>query len=736
MDFMMVSPDTLAELSLSQDEYQLIIEKLGRKPNNLELGMFGILWSEHCGYKHSKNLLKTLPNDSENVIIGPGEENAGAVSIGDGLAVVMKIESHNHPSAIEPYEGAATGVGGIIRDIFSMGARPIALLNALFFGPLESSNRNRFLFDGVVAGIGGYGNCIGIPDIGGQTTFAQPYSGNPLVNAMCVGIAGEDELVRAKTGGDGNIILLVGADTGRDGIHGATFASVDLTEESEERRTAVQVGNPFLEKILLEACLETAKKGHLIGMQDLGAGGLTSAVIECAASSGSGVEIDVSLVPPRETGMTPYEIMLSESQERMLIIVTPDQVQEVVEIFQKWELSCVQIGKVVEGDTATIKESEIIVGEMPVSALVDAPAYTISGEEDPLMNSIRDLDFSNILFPQDFNSVLIQMLSNGNIASKESVYRQFDHQVGNNTVIPPGYGDAAVLRVKGTTKGIALTVDVNPLACFLDPYVGAAMAVIEAARNLSCVGSTPLAITDCLNFGNPERPHIAYQLKQAVLGMGDAARALGLPVISGNVSLYNESSDGPIFPTPTVGMVGVLENVDQSMGAGFQNSGDKIYLIGSSSLNLPIESLGASTYMNVIHNKLGGVPKTDFESEILVQSFVRESIRNKLLSSAHDISEGGLAVAVAESCLIGNVGASIDLLGHNIESIDASFFGEAPARIIVSVNEKSIPQFEKLTKDKKVPVSFLGLVGGEKLNFGETIELDLADLRTSWDITN
>ena len=628
---MTASDATLAELSLSRDEYDEIVSRMGREPNEVELGMFGILWSEHCGYKHSRLLLRLFPNEAPWVLIGPGEENAGAVSIGDGLAVVMKVESHNHPSAIEPYQGAATGVGGIIRDIFSMGARPIALLNALFFGPLDERPRNRYLFEGVVAGIGGYGNCIGIPDVAGQVSFAPAYSGNPLVNAMCVGIAKENEIIRASTGGAGNALLLVGADTGRDGIHGATFASVDLSEESAERRPAVQVGNPFLEKLVLEACLEIAQAGLLVGMQDLGAGGLTSSVIECAARANNGVDIDVARVPRREDGMSAYEVMLSESQERMLLVVPPENVAAAKAICDKWELDCDEIGVVTDGSNAIIRDNGEIVGDMPIAALTEPPAYVLSGVEDSQTAALRDRDLSDVPQPSDWNATLLQMLAAPSLASKRPVYQQYDHQVGNNTVLSPGQADAAVLRIKGTNKGIALTIDVNSRACYLDPYVGGALTVVEAARNLSCVGALPLAITDCLNFGNPEREPIAYQFEQAIRGMADACRALNIPVISGNVSLYNESAEGPIDPTPTVGMVGLLENLDARCGAGFANDGDSIVLIGTPTPGLPINALGASEYLSRVHGIVAGQPDLAIEAEAQVQALVREAIGRGLL---------------------------------------------------------------------------------------------------------
>ena len=730
---MTASDATLAELSLSRDEYNEIVSRMGREPNEVELGMFGILWSEHCGYKHSRLLLRLFPNEAPWVLIGPGEENAGAVSIGDGLAVVMKVESHNHPSAIEPYQGAATGVGGIIRDIFSMGARPIALLNALFFGPLDERPRNRYLFEGVVAGIGGYGNCIGIPDVAGQVSFAPAYSGNPLVNAMCVGIAKENEIIRASTGGAGNVLLLVGADTGRDGIHGATFASVDLSEESAERRPAVQVGNPFLEKLVLEACLEIAQAGLLVGMQDLGAGGLTSSVIECAARANNGVDIDVARVPRREDGMSAYEVMLSESQERMLLVVPPENVAAAKAICDKWELDCDEIGVVTDGNNAIIRDNGEIVGDMPIAALTEPPAYVLSGTEDSQIAALRDRDLSDLPQPSDWNATLLQMLAAPSLASKRPVYQQYDHQVGNNTILSPGQADAAVLRIKGTSKGIALTIDVNSRACYLDPYVGGALTVVEAARNLSCVGATPLAITDCLNFGNPEREPIAYQFEQAIRGMAEACHALNIPVISGNVSLYNESADGPIDPTPTVGMVGLLDDLDARCGAGFANEGDTIVLIGASTLELDANALAASEYLSRVHGTVAGRPDLDIDAEARTQALVRDAIARGLLNSAHDVSEGGLAVAVAESCAIGGIGASLDLGLNDDARIDASLFGEAPARIVVSTASDDLDTLLGLCEQHGVAMCEIGAVGGDSLRIGDLIDVPLGDVSGSWE---
>jgi phosphoribosylformylglycinamidine synthase II len=729
---MPVSAETLAELSLSEAEYETIVDRLdGREPNEVELGMFGILWSEHCGYKHSRLLLQQFPNEAPWVLIGPGEENAGAFSIGEGLAVVMKIESHNHPSAIEPYEGAATGVGGIIRDIFSMGARPIALLNALFFGPPDQP-RSAHIFHGVVSGIGGYGNCIGIPDVAGQVTFAQSYAENPLVNAMCVGIAPESALVRAQTGGEGNLLLLVGSDTGRDGIHGATFASVDLTAESEERRSAVQVGNPFLEKLLLEACLEAAGAGLLIGMQDLGAGGITSAAVECAHRGGTGIELDVAKMPRREEGMTAYELMLSESQERMLLIIDPTRLEEARTLFNKWDLSCEVVGQVTSSKMARIMDGPITVADIPIAALSEPPAYPVHGSEDPEVRAARGRDFSDLPETGDLQGAFARMLAAPTIGSKLPVYRQYDHQVGNNTVVSPGQGDAGVLRIKGTTLGLALTTDVNPRWCYLDPYRGGALAVAEAARNLSCVGARPLAVTNCLNFGNPERPEVAHQMVEAIRGMSDACRVLGVPVISGNVSLYNESESQAIYPTPAVGMAGVLQDVENHTTAAFSTEGDVIFLVGAEHPGLPVDALGASEYLEREHGLVAGRPGLDLEAESKVQSFVRVAAERQLLLSAHDVSDGGLGVTLAESCILGNVGARLNGWGP-IERWEAALFGEAPARVVVSVPESSVGKFEAGAREQGVDTFQLGTVGGQALTIVDaSIHVPVSELTKAW----
>ena len=569
---MPVSKEVLDEIALSEAEYEAIVDRLGSEPNSLELGMFGALWSEHCGYKHSKLLLSRLPSYSPRLLVMPGAENAGVVDIGDGLAVVMKIESHNHPSAVEPFQGAATGVGGIVRDIFAMGARPIALLNSLRFGPL-SEPKNRSLFGGVVAGISWYGNCIGVPDVGGEVYFSTSYSGNPLVNAMCVGLVEKDRMVRAKASGAGNLIVLVGSGTGVDGIHGASGLASRTFEEEREMRPTVQVGNPFLEKTLIEACLEALVTGYVLAMQDLGAAGLTSAVVESVAHGNSGAVIDVARAPRREKGMSPYQVMLSESQERMLVVVSGEHEAAVRQVFDKWDLDHAVIGEVTDDGLVRVYDGDSLEASLAVDVLTDPPLYHLQGVPPAYMEETRGVDLEALpLPPEGAESVLLRLLSFPDIAGKEWIYRQYDHQVQTNTLQAPG-GDAAVLRIKGTSKGIALSTDGNGRYCYLDPLAGGAIAVAEACRNLACVGAEPLAITDCLNFGNPERPEVYYQLEQCIDGMAQACEALGVPVISGNVSLYNETRGVAIWPTPVVGALGLLEDAEKGLRHSLQERG-------------------------------------------------------------------------------------------------------------------------------------------------------------------
>ncbi|MBI4282676.1 MAG: phosphoribosylformylglycinamidine synthase subunit PurL, partial [Chloroflexi bacterium] len=648
---MPVSKEVLDQVALSQAEYEMIVERLGREPNYVEIGLFGSLWSEHCGYKHSKLLLRQLPSQSLRLLVRPGEENAGVVDIGDGLAIVMKVESHNHPSAVEPFQGAATGVGGIVRDIFAMGARPIALLNSLRFGPLEEA-QNRYLFGGVVGGISWYGNCIGVPDVAGEVYFSSSYSGNPLVNAMCVGLVEKKGLMRARASGRDNLLILVGADTGRDGIHGASGLASRTFEEEREMRPTVQVGNPFLEKVLIEACLEVAATGYLVALQDLGAAGLTSSVIESAARGGMGVEIDIARVPRRENGMTPYEVMLSESQERMLLVVQKGSEEEVKRIFEKWDLNCRIIGKVTADGLARIKSGDEILAEVPVELLTDPPQYRFQVAPPPYLKKVQKLRLEKLPTAGSPNDMLLQLLSSPNIASKEPVYRQYDHQVQDNTVIAPG-GDAAILRVKGTRKGLALVTDGNGRYCYLDPYTGGAIAIAEAARNLACVGAQPIAVTDGLNFGNPERPDVYYQLEQVIQGMADACRAFKIPVISGNVSLYNETKGEPIYPTPVVGMLGLLTNVEKRCSHAFQGAGDAVVLLGDDGRS---GNLGGSEYLERVHGLVAGKPSLDLKLERRVQRCILTGIKLGIIKSAHDCSDGGLAVALAESAIGGRTG--------------------------------------------------------------------------------
>jgi len=724
-----VSKETLDSIALSEKEYELIVERLGREPNEVELGMFGALWSEHCGYKHSKPLLRQLPSRARHVLVRPGEENAGAIDIGDGLAIVVKIESHNHPSAIEPFQGAATGIGGIVRDIFTMGARPIALMNSLRFGPL-SSPRNRYLFQGVVGGIAAYGNCLGIPNVGGEIFFAECYSDNPLVNALCLGIAPKEHLIKSRAYGEGNLLMLVGADTGRDGLHGASGLASRTFERESELRSAVQVGNPFLEKLLIEACLELATTDWIVGMQDLGAAGLTSACVESAARGGGGIDVDVLKVPRREKGMTPYEVMLSESQERMLILVKKGYEAQVKALFDRWELRSDVIGHITADGIARVREGERIVAELPVDVLTSPPMYRRRVKAPPWLDELQVINLSHIpdLSPRKANKVLLTLLSSPNIASKHSVYRQYDHQVGNNTVVLPG-NDAAVLRIKGTKKAISLTTDGNARYCYLNPYLGGIIGVVEAARNLVCTGARPLAITDCLNFGNPEKDDIYYQMKECIAGMAHACRELKIPVISGNVSLYNETRGKAIYPTPVVGMVGLIDDVTRHCTAGFKREGDLVYLLGLT--DVVNSSIGGSEYLQVVHNLTRGSPHIDLKLEKRVQRCCLEAITKGVLSSAHDCSEGGLAVALAESCLLGGIG----FVGFDLEfegRLDAALFGEAQSRIVVSVSPDRAWLLEKLADRWEIGVLRLGVVSGKRLVIKGLLDLPLNMLGKAW----
>lgn len=681
-----ITPALVAEHGITPFEYDRLVTMMGRTPTFTELGVVSALWSEHCSYKHSRSLLQGLPTQAPWVLQGPGE-NAGVISVGDGLAVAFKIESHNHPSAVEPYQGAATGVGGILRDVFTMGARPIALLNSLRFGPLTTA-RVRWLFAGCVKGIGDYGNCMGVPTVGGEVVFDPSYEGNPLVNAMCVGVMKEDELIRAVASGVGNPIMAVGARTGRDGIHGASFASEDLSAESEAKRPMVQVGDPFTEKLLLEASLELIRSGHIVAIQDMGAAGLTSSSAEMAERGDVGVTIDVTKVPVREAGMTPYEILLSESQERMLVVARKGHEDEVIRILSKWDLEAAVIGEVIADPVYRVTEGEKIVAEFPGSRLVtECPRYTIDARESELLKAARALnphDVDPLEEERDHAWTLERLLASPTIASKAWVWRQYDSTVRTSTLVGPG-SDAAVVRLRGTDKAIALCIDGNGRHVALDPRNGGRAAVCEAARNVACSGARPKAITNNLNFGNPKKPEVYFQLAEAVAGIGEACTILETPVTGGNVSLYNENPQGAIHPTPTIGMVGLVESLAHVTPSFFQNVGDTIVLLGE-----PTNELGASEYLLTIHGKsLGAPPVCDAHKERQLIDALLESITTGHVRSAHDCSDGGLAVALAECAIASKTnqrGFRVDLSRWATLSSRALLFGEAHGRVVVSTN--------------------------------------------------
>ena len=710
---MPVSQEVLDEIALTRAEYDLIVERLNREPNAVELGMFGALWSEHCGYKHSRPLLRMFRHTSAVVLSETGAENAGAVDIGDGLAVVFKVESHNHPSAVEPFQGAATGVGGIVRDILAMGARPIALLNSLRFGPLEDSTQgavNRHLFGGVVRGISWYGNCIGVPDVGGEIYFDPSYSHNPLVNAMCVGLIETERLASAAARVPGSVLLLAGADTGRDGIHGASGLASRTFEEEAELRPTVQVGNPFLEKVLIEGCLEALDTGAVLAIQDLGAAGLTSASIESAARAGRGVRIDLSQVHRRETGMSAYEVMLSESQERMLLVALPERVAEVKAVFERWDVECREIGQVIAEPEARIFDGAEPVAHLPIRPLSEAPAYRLAGQPSEEDVARRQMSLSDLPLPECGPAeTLLRLLASPNVASKRAVYRQYDHQVQTNTVAGPGGSDAAVLRVKGTGKAIAVAVDGNGRHCFLDPYVGGQIAVAEVCRNLSCTGARPLALTDCLNFGNPLRPDIYYQLEECIRGMALASETFDAPVVSGNVSLFNETQGQAVHPTPVVGALGLIEDATRTVGAGFPAEGLAVALLGPGPGAAAAQDLAGSEYLQVMHGLTAGQPSIDLELERRVQEICRQAIAEGLIRSAHDCSDGGLAVALAESCILCGVGFRGIM---DATRWDATLFGEKQSRIVVSLDSAELPKLANLARSRGAPLLSLGRTGG------------------------
>lgn len=725
-----VSQETLDEIALSRAEYEAIVDRLGREPGGLELGLFGALWSEHCGYKHTKPLLRRLPGESNRLLVAPGAENAGVIDIGDGLAIAMKVESHNHPSAVEPFQGAATGVGGIVRDIFAMGARPIALLDSLRFGMPQGDSHIQHLLHGVVGGISWYGNCIGIPNVGGETWFDKSYAGNPLVNAMCVGLIEDAHIVSATAKRPGDLLVLVGADTGRDGIHGASGLASRTFEEQAEMRSAVQVGNPFLEKVLIEACLEAIHIPGVNGMQDCGAAGLTSAAIEMAERSGMALRIDVAKVPRREEGMTPYEVMLSESQERMLLAVEQRAVAAVSELFEKWDLDATAIGEFHTGTDVEIFDGEAQVSTTSIEALTSAPEYSFNAPKPKWLADLQALDPGRFgtpaLSPAD---AVLKMLASPNISSKRPVFRQYDHHVQTNTVVEPG-GDAAVLRLKGTARGIAVSTDCNGRLCYLDPRDGAQAAVAEACRNLACVGAEPLALTDGLNFGDPETEAVQYQLSECIEGIRDAASAFGIPVVSGNASLYNESAGKAIYPTPIIGALGLLDDATKHATISFKSEGDVILLLGRAEAWDGPETLAGSEFSSLFNSDASGKPGIDLDLEVRVQQLCRQAIRAGLVNSAHDCSEGGLAVSVSESSITGNLGAQIE--ASLPERWDAALFGEAQSRIVISVAPSDTGQVQSMASDLNVPLAVIGTVGGSSISFGGE-SVDLATAKDAWE---
>ncbi len=732
-----ITSELIAAHGITPEEYARIQGILGRDPNITELGMFSVMWSEHCSYKNSKPILKlfskmnaALPHQ-ENLLVKPGQENAGIVDIGDGLAVCFKIESHNHPSAIEPFQGAATGVGGILRDIFTMGARPVLLMNSLRFGDLAQPVSQR-LFRGVVAGIAHYGNCMGIPTVGGDVYFDASYEGNPLVNAMALGIIKKNEIVRGAATGVGNPVYYVGATTGRDGLGGAAFASKELSEQSHEDRPAVQVGDPFMEKLLMEACLELLKTNALVGMQDMGAAGLTCAGCETASRASTGVEIDLMHVPRRESGMIPYEILLSESQERMLVIVKKGKEKEVERIFEKWDLHAVKIGEVTKGDKYRVLHEGRVAAEIPAKALADeGPIYIREEERPAYLEEAQKLDLTAVKEAGDLSGVLKRLLSYPSIACKAWVWEQYDHMVRTDTVFYPGH-DAALIRVKGTQKGIAVSTDCNSLYVYLDPLEGGKIAVAEAARNVVCSGAKPIGVTNCLNFGNPMKPEIFWQFHQAVSGMIESCTALEVPVTGGNVSFYNESPQGAIYPTPTIGMVGLLDNIDKRVPSAFRNEGDIVFLAGET-----FNELGGSHYLMIEHGlKKGLPPRLDLKRERALQQFILAAADGRKLVSCHDLSEGGLALALAECCLKSQqgLGASVTDLGEIRKGraglrTDALYFGESQSRAVISVKPEHRDEVKRLAQKRGVALFEIGKVGGDTLVIEDKVRLPVSEMK-------
>ncbi|MEX1011745.1 MAG: phosphoribosylformylglycinamidine synthase subunit PurL [Balneolaceae bacterium] len=721
-----VTLELAMEHGLSAEEFEKIREFLGRTPTYTELGVYSVMWSEHCSYKNSILEIKKLPNKGPQLLVEAGEENAGLVDIGDGLACAFKIESHNHPSAIEPYQGAATGVGGIHRDIFTMGARPVASLNSLRFGNMKNP-RVRYRLDGVLRGISDYGNSFGIPVVGGEVCFDDSYEGNPLVNAMSVGIVKVGETASAIAKGIGNPVIIVGSSTGRDGIHGATFASEDISEESEAKRPSVQVGDPFTEKLLLEASLEALKTGAVVGMQDMGAAGIACSTSEMSAKGGEGMRIDLDKVPAREEGMTAYEMLLSESQERMLVVAERGREQEIIDVYEKWDLNAVVIGEVVKGGKVTYWKEGEVKAEMPADSLVlggGAPQYVREAEKPAYLEKVQEYDFSIIEHPDDHYETLITILSSPNIASKRWVHEQYDTTVRTNTVNAPGASNSGVIRIKGTRKGLAVKTDCNGRYVYLNPRKGGQIAVAEAARNVVCSGGKPMAITNCLNFGNPYKPDVYWVFREALGGMGDACRALNTPVTGGNVSFYNENPNGAVFPTPVIGMLGLVEDVyEHTMTPGFKEKGDLVFYIGAQR-----RGLGGSEYLKVIHGlTTGDAPDIDLDFEVRLQETLLEAIRGKMVNAAHDISDGGLAVTLAEMAIFSGKGADISVKELSGTYVDV-LYSEAQSGVVVTTRPEMAGEFIRFCSDQKIPCHELGAVGGKRLVIDEFVRALVSEL--------
>ena len=722
-----VNLELALEHGLNEEEFEMIKNRLGRVPTFTELGVYSVMWSEHCSYKNSIVELKKLPREGEHLLVGAGEENAGLVDIGEGMGCAFKIESHNHPSAVEPYQGAATGVGGIHRDIFTMGARPVASLNSLRFGSMENP-RVRFLLDGVVRGIGDYGNSFGIPVIGGEVCFDESYEGNPLVNAMSIGLVEAGKTVSAISEGLGNPVIIVGASTGRDGIHGATFASEEISEESEAKRPSVQVGDPFTEKLLLEASLEVLKTGAVVGMQDMGAAGIACSTSEMTAKGGQGMLIDLDKVPAREPGMTAYELLLSESQERMLIVAEKGREQEVINVYEKWDLHGVVIGEVVDTDRVTYKKDGQVKADIPAEHLVlggGAPQYIRETKEPGYLEKTQNFDIESLDHPNDHIETLKKLLNSPNIASKKWVYEQYDTSVRTNTVNYPGASDSGVIRIKGSNRGLVAKTDCNGRYVYLNPRRGGQIAVVESARNVVCSGGKPMAITNCLNFGNPYKPEVYWTFKEALGGMGDACRALNTPVTGGNVSFYNENPDSAIFPTPIIGMLGLIEDVENhTTTPDFKEEGDAILYIGADR-----KGLGGTEYLKVVHGlTTGDAPALDIDFEVKLQESLLEAIKTGFITAAHDISDGGVSVTLAEMAIFGGVGANVnmDVLTGSLHEV---LFSEAQSGVVVTVKPENLEKAQAHFKDAGVPILNVGEVVGTKLNLEGIGELEVTDMK-------